>query len=278
MRTPTRKPSASGEVLPALRSRWMRSASISVRSSGSCNVLVVVPHGFPDDDRHTEILGCRLAEELDSFAVVNNRKYRRPRRGEAYDVDRCVLDLNKPEHAQLCFRDYLSPLLVIIKRIEKEFSCPPLVLFVHGMNDSTAEKTVGGHIGDSNAVFALGAGYAVDHGKTPPPVVDGYRGYWDERAASASRELIREMLNGLRSRLGPGGDGVPGFGATRVLPAFLRKLSGSPVEAVQLEIRWTGFRDTMESLVACAQALAEVLNGMEKVERKKTDENPSTTL
>ena len=61
--------------LPELSSDWMRPRHMSLKATGSCNVLVVVPHGFPWNDDNAEILGFHLSQELDAYAVINNRKY-----------------------------------------------------------------------------------------------------------------------------------------------------------------------------------------------------------
>jgi len=39
------------------------------KKDGTCNVLVVVPHGHDDNDTNAEKLGAHLADALDSHAV-----------------------------------------------------------------------------------------------------------------------------------------------------------------------------------------------------------------
>lgn len=53
--------------------KWMIPETISIKENSSCNVLVIVPHGYPKEDDNAELLGALLAEKLDCFAVINNR-------------------------------------------------------------------------------------------------------------------------------------------------------------------------------------------------------------
>lgn len=63
--------------LPLNIADWMIPETISVRKDSSCNVLVIVPYGYPGEDDNVELLGGLLAEELDCYAVINNRLYHR---------------------------------------------------------------------------------------------------------------------------------------------------------------------------------------------------------
>lgn len=85
---------------------WMVLGEISPRPEGNCNVLLVVPGGFPGNDDNAEILTCLLAEALDCFAVVNNRKYN-PLAPRPFPY---TADLNDKDEALGC-RDFRRPLL-----------------------------------------------------------------------------------------------------------------------------------------------------------------------
>lgn len=237
----------------------MKPGTISVRRNCRCNVLVVAPHGFPGNDENTERVAYYTAEALDCNAVINNRKYRRPAKGEREQPELHVLDLNNPDHARQCRKDYLDPILEMVRNLDHRFGKPPIVIFIHGINDGTARDRVGRHIGDSDAVFAIGAGYAADYSKNPPPISETYTVAYRTDRATASLTLISELMEQLRLELGPGGDGVPGYGATKAMPRIFRTECTFPVEAVQLELRWTGFRDSPQNMRTVGSELARVV-------------------
>lgn len=246
---------------------WMETGTVSIRPAGTCNVLIVVPHGFPGNDDNTEILGAYLAELLDAWAVINNRKYRRPRKGELCDPDRCVLDLNKPRDARICRAEYWDPMWKAMEELCERFSKPPIVIFLHGIKDRTAREIVGRHIGSERALYAVGAGYAVDYSRTPPPISDAYE-LCHADGGTASVKFLADFMAHMRERVGPGGDGVPGYGATTTMPTIFGRSRVGRVEAIQLEVRWTGFRDTPANMKSAAEALAEVVSRVRAFERE----------
>ena len=67
--------------------------TISRRDGGICNVLLVVPHGYPKDDDNAEILGYHVAEHLlGAYAIINNRLYNRRRNCSSFKEDLNVYD------------------------------------------------------------------------------------------------------------------------------------------------------------------------------------------
>ena len=139
--------------------------------------------------------------------MINNRRFRRPENKEHAAVEHLVLDLNNPYHARMCRAEYYDPILRFVNLLARRYNKRPIVLFIHGIKDATASIRVGKHIGNPDAVFALGAGYAADYRWTPPPLEEAYRYYYTESQATASRSFISQFLQRLRNRLGPGGDG-----------------------------------------------------------------------
>jgi hypothetical protein len=61
------------EAAPALKedSQW-NEGGISFRK-GNCNVLLIAPHGRPEDDTNTGKSTWELAELLDCYAVINEK-------------------------------------------------------------------------------------------------------------------------------------------------------------------------------------------------------------
>ncbi len=258
-------------MTPRSISHWFQTGTVSIRSNSSCNVLVAAPHGHPADDVSTELLGYRIAEKLDAYALINNRKYRRPKNNEQPNPKGGVVDLNRPSQAKHCRNDYWTPMLRMIRESNERFTKPPIVLFVHGMKDSTAEQAVGTRIGDPHAVWALGAGYEIDYRASDEVERRSEAAVRYARAKSASDGFISELLSLLRVHLGPGGDGIPGFGAVKSLPSVLRQESGVILEAVQLEVRWTGFRDSADNVERAAEKLTAVFERLKAVERFTPD-------
>lgn len=215
---------------------WMNLGEISVRDEGESNVLIVAPHGYPGDDDNTEILAALLAEELDCFAVVNNRKYNRQAPSGSY---RFTEDLNDVDQAPKCL-DFWDPLVDRLRHIVRHYPKFPLVLFLHGMSDANADEYVG-----KNFDFAIGVGCVGDH---------------DPETATASKGLVRSLRQLLSDTIGKAKDGVERYAATNRVPTILRRqVANRDVEAVQLEIRFTGYRDTRDNLEELANALAKVI-------------------
>ena len=215
---------------------WMNLGEISVRDEGESNVLIVAPHGYPGDDDNTEILAALLAEELDCFAVVNNRKYNRQAPSGSY---RFTEDLNDVDQAPIC-PDFWDPLVDRLRHIVRHYPKFPLVLFLHGMSDANADEYVG-----KNFDFAIGVGCVGKH---------------DPLTASASRKLLYSLKKLLSESIGKAQHGVERYAARNRVPTILTyQINERGVEAVQLEIRYTGYRDTRDNLEKLAKALAKVI-------------------
>src|SRR5208283_5008353 len=116
-KTQTKKTCTS---LPPVHDGWMIHKEVSVRDSGTCNVLVVAPHGFPGNDDNTEILAYHLAQKLEAYAVVNNRKYKRPGEQWANDEPGFVADLNNPDDVQEFAPDFFEKLMAKVDDLCKK--------------------------------------------------------------------------------------------------------------------------------------------------------------
>ncbi len=110
---------AAEEVKPIDQTEidWMVLNEIAVKDEGTCNVLVVAQHGFPGDDDNVEILAALLAEKLECYAVVNNRKYNRKAAQGTYPY---TADLNIPAQARQC-SDFWVPLTDRMKHIIRTY-------------------------------------------------------------------------------------------------------------------------------------------------------------
>jgi hypothetical protein len=263
-----RKKAATGETdkderlarsLPELSEGWMRPHEICTRQ-GTCNVLIMVPHGFPADSDNTEILGYRLAEKSDASAVINNRKFMRGKNqtrtpgfvGDLYDVQ--------------LFSVYRSSIADFVEQTRRHFDKPPVVLFLCGIDDKATLETVSKHCGASDAAFLLRAGYVVDYQSVPLPLPEAYMVAYDENRATAGIPFIKQFLFRLRDTLGPGGDGVPLYGVEDEVLRAIRSEFGPDIEAVRMDIAFHGFRDNAENVEKTAKILAEAIRGLDAVE------------
>lgn len=108
---------------------WMIPRRISVRDHGSCNVLIVVPCGFPGDATNYEILGYHIAETLDACAVINNRKYVKPSNEDTEAG--FIADLGDQADAISFRSDYLDPIFRHVRQIHERSGQTPMVLVLN---------------------------------------------------------------------------------------------------------------------------------------------------
>ncbi len=250
------KPTKSVIEMADAQFPWMLKGTVSKKADGTCNVLVVVPHGHAKNDMNTEKLGAHLAAMLDSYAVINNQKYRRPNltKKEQPNLAAGIMDLNVPAQAQQCKGDYWTPILDFAKEIGKTRNSKAIMLFIHGMSDKSADAK------PSKPDIAVGKGFI---------------GKYDAKAASGSEEFFEELLVSMRTQeLGVVRDDVGGFSGRGKLPPYLylnsRKL-GISIEAVQLEFRFTGYRDT-SNLRSTGEKLARAVAGMSSFKSWRKEE------
>ncbi len=228
---------------------WMVQGTVSHKSDGTCNVVVIVPHGHPHNDLNAGKLGAHVAEYLDSFAVIN-RLYRRPAKGKPGRLKDHLMDLNVPSHARECLEDYWNPIMNFIKKINNEHGRRALLFFIHGMSDKKADA------------LAPAPDIVVGRGFIPPtgPLI----GTYDVKDTSASEAFFEKLLNGMKNMCLVRDD-VPGYSGREKLPHYLymiRKRLGIYIEAVQLEFRFRGFRDNPESQKRRGQELGAVIESM----------------
>jgi hypothetical protein len=117
------------------------------RIKGNCNVLLIAPHGHPEDDTNTGKLARELASRLNCYAVINE-KYRKWRDAglkgpdpENYAVDLyCWAEANKFVKT----KGFIDTIEQFKKEILRTGN-PALILHIHGIKDKNmllvAEKT-----------------------------------------------------------------------------------------------------------------------------------------
>ncbi|MBI5251695.1 MAG: hypothetical protein HY912_19555 [Desulfomonile tiedjei] len=272
---------------PAFRPHFLDSldqnlqfGSINVFVNETCKLVVAAPHGFKKDDRNTENLAHALACELKANAVINDNKYRKPKRpddpeAQALSVSDPVtpssddlamrqeflrktsaipVDLNKWPDAKIAAPDFYHPLAAISRTLCRNST--PLVIFIHGM----ADQSLGG---ERNPDFVVAAGYE----------------YLRKEAAfrmgltTAGKLVVDRMVSGLRGLENNGRqvwveEGLPGYAAARPIrmPWLFKMLAGMTgealsVHAIQLEIRHKGFRE-IENIPATARKLGAIFRNL----------------
>ncbi len=118
---------ASYYLKKSLRDLWTE-GDIPTRQ-GNRNILILAPHGHPSDDTGTYQLARRMADELDCYAVVNE-KYRRPENvkpGKSYPPD-YIVDLNlwgKIKKSTGAMTDFIGPIKEFKQQILKKIWFPP---------------------------------------------------------------------------------------------------------------------------------------------------------
>ena len=236
---------------PAVRSPWMVKGTVSQKSHGTCNVIVVVPHGHPKNDANTEKLGSDLAQALDAFAVINNQKYRRPNKNpggkllESPDPQNGVLDLNDPMDASECPPDFLDKILAATEIINQRDGNPALVFVIHGIADHSADKL------ENKPDIVVGKGFVHEY---------------NPRTASASAAFFRDLVKKLRQKeMGIVADNVSKYAGSTRIPPFLRWLAarrGLTVEAAQIEFRWRDYRKSDNDRMTAARNFADVIRDL----------------
>lgn len=202
---------------------WMIPQSISVKKDSTCNVLVIVPYGYPEEDDNVELLGAWLAEMLGSFAVINYRLYhRRSTKGLAGNKG----DLGSSAFAEKVPK-FMDSIIACLQAIKGHVR---IVLILHGIADDISDD------------FALGKGYVG-------------RGSENSRTCVAG-EFAVEFLAGLK-QLGTANDNHEEYQLPNTLSIGLFREYGAQV--FNVSVRCEGYRDSTERLRQTCLGLVKVM-------------------
>lgn len=249
----------------------MELGRINVYTGSSSPLLIIAPHGHPQDDMNTELLAFALVKETGAAAVINNQKYCKPKRSPLRIQDLAIenprdpkcqimavrqesalkcgipVDLNKWPDARKAAPDFFYPLMILS---EFQNTCTgKLAIFIHGIADA-------GRSGLRNPDFVLGAGYELS-----------FKAVALESGNTTARESVikffLEELKKIHINRAPAWveEGLPGYAAThKVRMPWVFKTCGSrpvKIDAIQLEIRHKGLREP-ENIPRTAANLAGV--------------------
>jgi hypothetical protein len=218
--------------------------TLKASRNGTSNVFVVAPHGYPGDDDHTDYLAYFLSIELRANYLINNKAFYKPVRTRAMGE---AANLNRPWSTNPHTRQFMEKLLEITKETRDRSGATPFVIAVHGMSDANARAYGAGD-------FCIGAGYTSEERETA---------FRTSGSATASREVVEGLLRVLRGGGFVATDGVPQYSAKRAIPSFLKQREGEigAVQAIQVEIRYHGFRDPA-SVVETARTLGTMIRSL----------------
>ena len=241
---------------------WLE-GDISVRQ-GKRNILVIAPHGHPSDDTGTYELARLIADQLDCYAVVN-QKYRKPKnikKGENYpahyQVDLNLCDaLNNSPQAKTHF---LAPIDNFKNEILKNHQLL-LILHIHGIGNENLEKVsellpeYKGKAGDIN--------FLIGYGQRKNDVT---------RLTANFEKVIRPLLSqkrGLKAALAPvepiiDDDGEERWYCGNDLNRLNQALCNpkTKIKSLQLEFRESGLRDSAEGMADASKKISEALIGV----------------
>jgi hypothetical protein len=215
---------------------------------GSNRILLIAPHGFVDDEENTGVLAREMAGRLACYAVINE-SYRKPRKNtlEVPDKKGGVLNLNRFNQVETHLKEeFLDPLLEITHEIIQNQG-QALVFWVHGIKDKNIHKAVHADPAGVHVVLGIGQG--------DPERITATR----KTAKALRRSLRRNPIRPINAGLAREGSNYCGWHPNIMNQIFVNKgYDHSTVQSVQLEIKYTGFRDSQvsEAAAAFAEALA----------------------
>lgn len=227
---------------------------------GGSNVLVITPHGVPQDDKNTDLVARQLAARLGGYAVVND-VYRKPKerkdeatgeiKEELPDKNKKIVNANRIKQAKKFLRDeFYQLILAHTQRIIDEHG-KALVVWIHGIDDDNikAEAKEMGVTEDIHILIGIGQGDP-----------DSFTAY-NETADELIGLLKKNREKPVTAYLARKGSNYCGQHPNIMNQLFIQEgYDLSKVQSIQLEIKYKDFRDTEKNLQKTAKALTEALS------------------
>jgi hypothetical protein len=218
---------------------------------GHTGVLLIAPHAVeeePMDDENTAAL-VRKIQKQTGFSALINTVYRKPEKplskkknNGKVDLQNGFANLNKVYDSEQ-IEDYITKIKKVVDTDGLTY-----VIWIHGCHDNTIKKC-----GDKVQCLI---GYGQPGTKDPSP---------RETAEQEFIDLLEKELNekGIKSILAPAECKYRGWSIEYMNQWFrLNKYDFNQVQSVQLEFRWTGCRDTDESIETTAKNLAYAISAI----------------
>ena len=218
--------------------------------TGNNKILLIAPHGFNGDntnglkadDENTGILTREIARRLNCYAITNE-VYKKPEKSydpekgreiENPDPKNKRINLNRQNQVEKYLKkEFLQPLKNFTQSIIKNHGSA-LVFWIHGiMDENITIETVDGDIDNTHVVLGIGQGNSNHH-------------------ITAKKKTVDDLIRVLREN-----------GGMKIFAALAKKTSDycgahknimnqyfrthghniSEVESIQMEIKYSGFRD-----------------------------------
>lgn len=235
--------------------------------NGHNNILLIAPHGHPKNDMNTGELARRIAKKMGCHAVVNEH-YRKPYQDKEtkkiYRTNKAggIVNLNRID----CIRtvgmeaEYLLPIIAIKDRILADNKIA-FVIHIHGAADDGDEKK---KITNNLPSIFVGWG-APDRHSAEKNVVDDFVNFI---GGNKKRPIA------IRVEKGGKFSGWANHNLNQLFTGFIdKKYKDDKVQSIQLEIKFTGFRD-MDNLDKTADTLSSALRDIAGLKEEEKKEEP----
>ena len=231
------------------------------------NVLVISPHAVLHDDDNTGIISGRIAEILDGHAVINE-KYRKPETlgFEEPDIANDLVNVNRWDQISSypeVVDEFVTPIENSKERIKKKYK-KTLQVHIHGMSDENLQRVAdlqGENFGIRRRIQLL-----VGYGQS-----DAADGSVFKKKLTVKFDVIQKFIealkkNDIEASIAPitpitGSDGKPKLYCGNDPNGLNQSLCKpkSRTQSIQLEIGYTGLRDTEENALNTADIIAKTL-------------------
>jgi hypothetical protein len=243
---------------------------------GNCNVLVVAPHGHQSNDEGTYHLARRLADLLDCYALIN-RKFKKPPQRRNPETARILrnrngavrkynshkgrkwVDLNRINQVEKHLKtEFLVPFKSSVEEIIEKYK-HAIVLWIHGLNDTSAVSEQK-KMELAEQVHVL-IGYGQGHPARPTSdfnTIEIFR-----------NQLKTEKINAFPARAE---SNYCGRWKNNMNQWFRNNgYTIDEIESIQLEIGYTGFRDSTDNIEKFSQRLNRVTRSLPDFKMRNAD-------
>ena len=237
---------------------------------GTVNILLIAPHGHPKNDTNTGELARKIANRINCFAVINEY-YRRPYKDEktktTYKTNKKegIVNLNSMKGIESAGMkdEYLVPIITIKNKILANGATKVFVIHIHGKEDDKDENKV---VNNKKPFMLIGCG------KGKPNRISA-----DANIVENFSILVTgNKKHPIDSRIEKGG-GYSGWSRDNLNQLFtgvsLPEYKDEKVQSIQIEIKYTGFRDkdnldrTADTISSALREMAELSEGREHAEQ-----------
>jgi len=235
---------------------------------GSTNILLIAPHGYPDDDENTAELTQKIADQLKCSAIIN-RTYLKPydtkkskRNGGKADLENNFLDLNSIDQAKL-HPDFIPGIKNVV-----EDGTPTTVIWIHGAlneNIKAEAKRISNFKKVPDQLHAL-----IGYGQGPDQSIKGRKRTKEEEDDSPT--IGKDRAERFAQLLTAGGMNTEltrrlaknfcGRAHDNMNQWFLGKYESDSVQSLQIEIRNKDFRDTEKNILEKAKVMAKAISAL----------------